>query len=197
MRPVINYRAMADAIDYYKKAGYEYVEVPWIVDEAAVNVTRPPGGTAFYVRVPDSKDHTCLVASAEQSFLQIRDELCPGRKYMTVSPCFRYEKFPDELHHQDFVKLELIAPLWKTDDHEPVLRDMVKTVLTFFNNRFVPSTEVQTDIGTDIVALGEELGSYGYREHETFRWVYGTGLAEPRMSQIRQLARDRADRMRV
>ena len=36
----------------------------------------------------------------------------------------------------------------------------------------------------DITADGIELGSYGVRECEFVRWIYGTGLAEPRFSTL-------------
>jgi hypothetical protein len=31
-----------------------------------------------------------------------------------------------------------------------------------------------------------EIGSYGMREYENFKWIYGTGMAEPRFSKARK-----------
>ena len=41
---------------------------------------------------------------------------------------------------------------------------------------------ISTDEGYDIVLNGIEVGSYGIRQHENLRWIYGTGIAEPRFS---------------
>lgn len=45
---------------------------------------------------------------------------------------------------------------------------------------------VASGIQKDIVFRGIELGSYGIREHKYLKWVYGTGLAEPRFSNVLQ-----------
>jgi len=39
----------------------------------------------------------------------------------------------------------------------------------------------------DIVTVNSniELGSYGIGSYENYKWVYGTGLAEPRLSQAK------------
>jgi hypothetical protein len=43
---------------------------------------------------------------------------------------------------------------------------------------------ITTKEGFDIEVGGHELGSYGIRKHEYLKWVYGTGCAEPRMSNL-------------
>lgn len=176
-QPKISWNRIAQAINYYTIKKYEYIEVPWMVDEETINITKPPQARLFDSFLGN------LVASGEQSFLAIREDLCPGRKYQCVTPCFRDEKY-DELHLPYFVKCELIHVLWKTDDADQALELMIRDAWNFITGITYTCTEVvKTDIGKDILTAGIEVGSYGYREHEGFRWIYGTGLAEPRMSQ--------------
>ena len=46
----------------------------------------------------------------------------------------------------------------------------------------VKTDDERSDESYDIESNGIELGSYGIRQHENITWVYGTGLAEPRLS---------------
>lgn len=183
---IINYELIAKAIHFYETyKKYKYIDVPWTVSKGSIDVTRPPGARPFFTH------SGYLVASGEQSFLEIRRELCPGRKYQCVTPCFRDEKY-DDLHFPYFLKNELIIPLWKDDSADEFVQQILKDAYSFFGgycNYPSPDT-VKTDIGFDIVIAGMEVGSYGYREHEGFRWVYGTGCAEPRFSQA-MIERDR------
>jgi hypothetical protein len=39
-----------------------------------------------------------------------------------------------------------------------------------------------TDDCMDLTINGIEVGSYGKREFKNIKWIYGTGLAEPRFS---------------
>jgi hypothetical protein len=177
---VIDYHKIARAIEFYKMLGYEYIEVPWMVSTASIDITKPPNATRF------DTWRGSLVASGEQSFLEIRDNLCPGRKYQCATPCFRDEKVVDDLHLPQFFKVELIVPLWKHDDAEPYFKQIVMDGLKFarhYNSSGNAVTWADTDIGQDILVEGIEIGSYGVREHEGFRWVYGTGIAEPRFTQ--------------
>lgn len=195
---MIDYKIIYEATEHYKRLGYNLIDVPWIVSEASVDSTKPPGATSFYVTDPGStkKHHQCLVASGEQSFVEVRADLCPGRKYQCVTPCFRHEKY-DELHLPWFMKCELILPLWKGDDVEKAVDTVLKDAYDFFR-RYASyegsPVKVRTDIGWDINMLGIEVGSYGYREYDGFRWVYGTGVAEPRLSYVRRKIDEEIDR---
>lgn len=179
----IDYGRIGRLVANYKLRGYEYIEVPWLVSQKSIDVTIPRECNRLDVMAVDPTFHRlrgCLIGSAEQAFLEIRNELCPARKYQTVTPCFRDER-QDELHHPWFMKLELIIPIWKTDDADYYLKTMIDDarIIAFGMN----AVQVKTDIGFDLTIAGIEVGSYGIREHEGFRWVYGTGLAEPRYSQ--------------
>jgi hypothetical protein len=172
----INYQRIGKAIEVYSGLGYNYIEVPWLIDQKSIDITKPPKCRYF------ATEFGHLIASGEQSFLQIRDELCPSRKYQTVTPCFRDDTV-DELHVRQFMKLELIVPLWKTDDAEKILQQMMGDAQRAMWG-CGPIEVVNTDPMTyDFTIRDIEVGSYGIREHQGFRWIYGTGMAEPRMSQ--------------
>lgn len=189
----IDYGRLALAKEFYSDQGFTYIEVPWIVRPGSVDVTLPSDKRRF-----DTLDGA-LVGSGEQSFFDMRDSLKPG-KYQTITPCFR-DEVVTEWNHRHFMKLELIQVLevarkpkdldqsqWKTL-YCVMVPYMMSVATAFFKmcsglNSLTPHlATVVTDIGYDIELNGVEVGSYGCREHDGFRWIYGTGCAEPRLSQ--------------
>lgn len=181
---MINWHLFSKAIISYTDLGYQLMEVPWLVDQRAINVTAPPGATPF--TVSGCGELNQLVGSAEQSFiyLALQDKLSPG-KYMALTPCFRNDK-EDELHHKYFMKLELIeVNNLSNKDWNPirssVMRD-AKLVLSQLTSKRIEVLD--TDIGADLIIDGIEIGSYGVRNYQGISWVYGTGLAEPRFSKV-------------
>lgn len=177
---MINYKLIQDSINYYEKKNFLRVESPWTVSEEVDNITKPPDKIAFQLKHNDK----CLVASGEQSFLYLYlKNFLPKGQFQTVTPCFRYEAF-DFLHTKYFIKNELI----KTDDVTPeALIKVVDTALEFYQEYFPSVKVVETNIGYDIEVEGRELGSYGIRECEFLKWIYGTGCAEPRTSSLIKL----------
>jgi len=175
---VIDWWLIGEAVSHYKREGFKYIEVPWFVSDAAVRVTMPPGRMGH--RTQDGP----LVGSAEQSFIQLmmNGTLPPG-KYVAATPCFRDDEV-DELHQRYFMKVELIQVCGSQDlKVENQLHEMVKQALGFFQSWYEGDYRiVKTDQELDIELNGIEIGSYGYREHEQFRWFFGTGLAEPRFT---------------
>lgn len=176
--PLINLRHIHDAISHYSTRRYSYIEVPWLVSKESLAITMPPGRRSFETFAG------CFVASGEQSFLHMREHLPPSWiGYQCVTPCFRDDD-PDELHRMWFLKNELMWVLEVDQDYTPILEQTIKDATEFFT-KYLPVKVIETDIGKDIVSLQNiELGSYGYREYDGFRWVYGTGCAEPRLSQV-------------
>ncbi|RLD76804.1 MAG: hypothetical protein DRJ15_14725 [Bacteroidetes bacterium] len=170
----IDYRKIVDALEFYQQLGYERLEVPWIVNEQAMAPTSPADASQYETW------RGMLVASAEQSFIAMMQDgnLPPGR-YVTCSPCFRDEEL-DEHHHYWFEKVELIDN--RTD---PSYQEMLGAAMGFFGRytHIRPETVSQEGKGIDILINGVEVGSYGIREYQGMRWVYGTGCAEPRLSQ--------------
>lgn len=164
---------------FYQSLGFPHCEVPWAVSTEAIDITLPSGATA----VPIKNDH--LVGSAEQSFLYLMlMNLLPKGKHQSLTPCFRDEPI-DELHQLYFMKLELIDTL-NVNQHG--LEYMLDCAESFFTlNCGIEVDRVRTRKGWDILdhKTGIELGSYGIRSHEKVGgWVYGTGLAEPRLSKV-------------
>ena len=180
----IDFSLIGAAQKFYQKAGFNLVAVPWVIDEAYVAETKP-AGVEFYSTLGG-----VLVASAEQSFIQMLDKGWdePGA-YQATTPCFRDENH-DGLHFPYFMKTELFDNNQVTQSR---LLEMVDIALTFFNtlNPGLAKVEEMGDGTFDIVGVktGVELGSYGIRERKNFVWIYGTGLALPRFEQVVQQER--------
>lgn len=176
---MIRWDRVAQAIDYYQKCGYTYVEAPWIVSRAAVDVTLPQGHDPH-----ETMDGT-LVGSAEQSFIHMAQTgvLQTGR-YVAATPCFRDDPV-DELHQRAFFKVELIElARWAIPWPNIRLTTMIADALGFFHS--LPGGKgahiITTKNGFDIELGGIELGSYGIRDHAQWVWIYGTGYADPRFT---------------
>lgn len=176
MKDSIDYEKIACAIAHYNRIGYERVDVPWLVSPECCDATRPKEARPFSTFAGN------LVASGEQSFISIMKDLCPRQKYMCVTPCFRDEKY-DELHLMQFIKVELIQVLWQDDDPNKFIKTITSDALSFFRPYASNHPKVEeTDLGIDIKINDIEVGSYGLRQFNGYRWIYGTGCAEPRLS---------------
>lgn len=174
---MIDYKIIADSIEYYEKKGFGRIEAPWTVSEYVDNITKPKDAVSFQLK----HNNKCLVASGEQSFLYLYlKDFLPKGSFQTTTPCFRYESF-DYSHSKYFIKNELI----KTDVvTEKELEKIINTCFNFFK-KYIPNLDVvETEIGFDIMYKENELGSYGIRENEYLKWIYATGCAEPRLSKI-------------
>ncbi len=171
----IDYGRLANAKEFYSTVGYEFIHLPWVVDVDIANITKPSELRNFYVK------EDVLVASGEQSFLQLslKENLEPGI-YQGVTPCFRDEGTIDRLHQPYFIKLELFQSI---DVNMENLGRMINDAQSFFSIYAIDTVKTITDDGFDInTKNGIELGSYGIREVNGFKWIYGTGLAEPRLT---------------
>lgn len=174
---MINYGIIQVSIEYYTNLGFQRIETPWMVSEYTDSLTRPEGVKPFTIEINKKN----LVASGEQSFLELHlKRYLPNGKYQTTTPCFRAEP-RDNLHCKTFIKNELII----TDDvNDKKLADMIENTLSFFKIYIPDAKVVETKIGFDIEVDGQELGSYGIREFDGFKYIYGTGCAEPRLSRL-------------
>lgn len=188
-QPAIDYRLLAEAIDFYSQQGYRYLETPWIVGHRFTEATKPAGRRDFYCL------DGYLVASGEQSFMSAMHSgaIEPGGKYQTVTPCFRDEAV-DELHQTWFLKLELIwyrpnlpvkygSVYCVMNDANSFMSRHIKTQRTSPGMCSEDPTSEHGAFTYDIESLeGIELGSYGYRRLLSEYWIYGTGLALPRFT---------------
>ena len=177
---MINYNNLAKSIDFYESQGYKRIESPWLVPPCIDDITKPKDKQHYMLKHNDK----CLVASGEQSFLYLYlKENLPLGKFQTITPCFRDERY-DLYHEKYFIKNELINTENVNDES---LDDMIESAMKFYMT-IVPEKNkvniVQTSTGFDIEYDNIELGSYGIRECEFLKWIYGTGCAEPRLSKI-------------
>lgn len=179
----VNYDNLARAQSGYKSLGYKYIEVPWLVSEAVNDITRPSWVAQYFV-TKNGKKKT-FIGSGEQGFLYLicKGYLAPGF-YQTITPCIRNDDF-DAWHTKYFMKNELIIFGHSEVTEEYILEGMIAAAKKIFTDLGMNRVLIdKTDEGYDITADGIELGSYGVRECEFVRWIYGTGLAEPRFSTL-------------
>lgn len=178
----INYFLLTDSLRYYQDIGFKYLNVNWSVDKGITAITKPKEKKDFYL------NDKCLVASGEQSFLDliINKNLQKG-KYCCITPCFRDESEIDYLHNTYFMKVELINTIDISTDS---LMTTINSCLLFFNNNGLECKIVQlSDNEFDIVDCknGIEIGSYGIRKYDDIEWIFATGLAEPRFTNVKRL----------
>lgn len=175
--PIIDYQKIADAQKFYKNHGFEEIAVPWVIQEEAYNSTRPEWAESFSTPIG------FLNASGEQSFIEL---MLAGQiiaRNLCITSCFRLDR-DDALHQKYFVKVELID----TNVSLKNLQDVIGIAEDFYE-RYVDIEVIKTDQGEhtyDIVDVKNkiELGSYGIRKFRDFEWIYGTGLALPRLDTV-------------
>lgn len=162
---------------FYKSKGFKYIDTPWLVDIEAYDSTTPESVSRFNVK------DKYLVASGEQSFIDMMSKKqLPNGRYCTTTPCFR-DDIEDNLHKRYFLKTELIDTL---NVSKSSLSDIIEICVEFFT-KFTDVSVIQTgNESYDIIDLDTkiELGSYGIRSVNNLKWVYATGLAEPRLSYV-------------
>lgn len=185
----MNWLRLAQAKEYYEEKGYKYVDLPWIVHSKAVDVTIPKDKKRFDVMLNSehpqhgswtTKPIGSLIGSGEQAFIQNIDALDDSGQYQTITPCFRDDE-EDELHQRQFMKLELFRLLGQEESANECLFKMAWDARFYFAQT-TSNDLIETQDGFDIEVNGIEVGSYGIRSFEGHRWIYGTGLAEPRFS---------------
>lgn len=180
----IDYMLLARACNFYRDAGFEQKEVPWIVSGEVSRSTSPIPGDGFSFVLADSRH---LVASGEQGFvsLALSDELQPGMRYFTVTPCFRDEEL-DATHSKCFMKLELFSVHSNASAAHTSSTKMLEIAREFFRlAKCYPEPRIEaTLIGYDLMCGTLEVGSYGVREIGGYHMAYGTGAALPRLSLV-------------
>jgi hypothetical protein len=175
---MINYKLLNDSIEFYNSKGFNRIEVPWMVTEYVDSLTRPKDAIPY--RVENKKKN--FIASGEQGFLYLYlKEYLPKGRFQAITPCMRNDTF-DYTHTKYFMKNELII----TDDVSwKSVQDITEYALEFFRGIFGSEIKrISLTNGYDIEYKGIELGSYGIRECDFLKWIYGTGCAEPRTSRL-------------
>tara|TARA_R110000868_G_scaffold218576_2_gene469243 strand:- start:165387 stop:165944 length:558 start_codon:yes stop_codon:yes gene_type:complete len=172
--PEVSWERLTQSLAFYKKQGFQYREMPWVVSTEATKATFP------------QRDETCatywgdLIGSSEQSFIQeLIDKSLPKGRYCALTPCFRLEHTINHISRPYFMKVELFQSI---DVNEDALHKTVDLCLNWFKE-LAPENSyevIATEDGYDINANGIEIGSYGIRTYKNFKWIYATGIAEPR-----------------
>jgi hypothetical protein len=181
---MINYNIIGESIKFYSGRGFQRIESPWTVSKYVDDITRPSDAVPFELKHNSKR----LVASGEQSFLYLYLKgFIPNGKFQTVTPCFRDDSFDAE-HSKYFIKNELIdtTEYKSLNGFENALSDMINEAGDFFKQYVDEIDFVKTKDGFDIVdhKFKTELGSYGIRRTSFLNWIYGTGCAEPRLSNV-------------
>lgn len=177
---MINYGLIDKALTYYQSRGFQRIESPWTVTKAVSDITRPEGAREWAI---EGKDKV-LVASGEQSFLYLYLKgFLPRGKFVTATPCFRDEPF-GPFHTKYFMKVELIDTLNVNLHGVDILTGIAMDFFTTLVGDPTLLTTTAVPGNTDINYDGIEIGSYGMRACPFLKWVYGTGLAEPRFSTL-------------
>jgi aspartyl/asparaginyl-tRNA synthetase len=176
--PHIDYKKILSAIDHYSLAGYSEIEAPWIVKYESYATTKLPQSRDFYTV------GGYLNASGEQSFIEMMRNGTQLTKNFCITPCFRNEEILDDIHHTYFLKLELIDTNVSIEN----LQTMIDHAVAYFT-KYLPLQILQTDtkgVAFDIIDSKNhiELGSYGIRRTKDFSWIYGTGVALPRLDTV-------------
>jgi Seryl-tRNA synthetase len=173
----IDWRRLADALEFYKAAGFIEVGVDWHVSPGIHQITCTNPSRMFHL-----KEYGVLVGSAEQAFIgmQLEGRLGPGR-YVALTPCFRDEGAEgDDLHGLYFAKVELYSTLPHPERELMALHAFAATFMWGQCNQQIDT--VPTEEGLDLEIGGVEVGSYSSRSFRGISWTCGTGLAEPRFS---------------
>lgn len=177
---MIDHTKIAAAEAFYESAGFRKVDVPWVVQREAYCATLPEHVLPFFTL------GGFLPASGEQSFIQLMiDGQLPEGKYQCTTPCFRDEPKYDELHLPYFYKVELIEVTAQAKSWIP-LAELACVFFSRYCETEIAYGKVLPFEENDVVEMSTqiELGSYGRRQYNNFMWSYGTGLAEPRLSQV-------------
>lgn len=177
---MIDYSKLSHAVLVAQSLGFKKVEVNWIIPGYIGDITRPENAHRISVRSEETHHNGELIASGETGLVHDRGKYTePDQRLMTVTPCFRSEPYYTHgLYEPWFMKLELMIAN-PTDDLKAATEVMsvAKTIMGTWTRKLVFDPVVGDLMLNDI-----EVGSYGIRGYEDFRWAYGTGLAEPRFT---------------
>lgn len=179
---MIDLKILNESILFWEHKNFKRIEVPWIIPSFYSNLTSPVKNDSAF----------SYVGSAEQSFLYLIDKctLLTG-SYQSLTPCFREEN-EDYLHKPYFLKNELIN-FNSINGNEYELMNILKHQKIFLEYIGFKNIQVEETLRSnsfDIISYdiltkdGIELGSYGIREFDFVKYVYGTACAEPRTSTL-------------
>lgn len=211
---MINYGIINDSIDFYSEYDFARVESPWTISSAISDITKPKGCGEFTIQ---EKNKVLVASGEQSFLALYNKGFLPKGQFQTVTPCFRDEAFTplstkyfikNELIVTDDISLKRLAfvvncarDFFRKYCLRPRLRDGYLCnpdepndvlIMDTVNGRNKIVTHVDTDDSYmypnyDLVYRGIELGSYGIRQCGFLTWIYGTGVAEPRLSRTMEM----------
>lgn len=204
----IDYSLIGKAVEWYQSCGYQPINVNWMVPPMFSLATWSNEGDQFKT-IDHQGFSKHLVGSAEQGFIEqaALGNIEYGKRYVSVSPCFRRGDNKHPTNMEWFMKVEL-SVMTKRDD-TLTYADLAVDARECFEKLGAEPVRLSyfydTERSLDIVHSFNhpdcpgmnyiELGSYGYRElsfpkgqpllqNDEFVVHYGTGLALPRFQLI-------------
>ena len=192
----IDYNLLNESVKYFQNKGFKQIEVPWIVNSNTTKITTDISSVIINYNNEITNVNNNLIGSAEQGFLQlIIENKLPFGKYQSISPCFRTEHDGyDNNHFPYFIKNELLI----YTDNKYIFTELSYLISDVVNlyNRYLQNVKRKETFGynsklqIDLMYNDIELGSYGIREINNEKYIYGTGLALPRFSQALKIFKD-------
>ena len=208
---MINYGIIQHSIEHYEQVGFQRVESPWTVTNPISDITRPKWAGEFTIK---EKEKVLVASGEQSFLAMYNKGFLPKGKFQTVTPCFRDEKFDalhtkyfikNELIITDDTSLFQLRLMvnqareffrdyclrLKKDDDFLIVANTIDDVLIVKTTSGKDIVVDEVDVNDtykwptyDLVYRGIELGSYGIRKCSFLTWIYGTGVAEPRLSQV-------------
>jgi len=208
---MIDYKIVVEAISFYEKHGYKYIDVPWSVSKEAMLITCPK---LFTEKDVLECNPSMFVTSGEQSFLEmILDDKLHEGKYCCAVPCFPSSvNSKDGLYFLDYFKVELIS-YYELGQHSFDLRrlffveEMANLCRSFMQNYRNENIQLVKNIDNELyhnsgteyscdLEISEKnfkLGSYSLKysnqqkrcsnqNNQIGYWVYGPGVVLPRIT---------------
>lgn len=207
---MVDWNNLADGLNYYKGLGYQEIDLSWTAPKDILMMTCP---AEYYIV---NSEVGPLVGSAEQSFIALHVEGKLNGRYVALTPCFRKER-QDLWHKQTFMKVELFSTHPSYDEYRTLREhafsyfeaqcvknkiDEKKLVLCDMYDKSNPSNRTKESglhdrYFSDINYNDIELGSYGLRSSylgdKKYKWVFATGVAEPRLSTVIKIEKQKQE----
>jgi hypothetical protein len=206
---MINYNIIGNSISYYEQKGFKRIESPWTVTKATSDITRPVGAAEFTI---SEKNKVLVASGEQSFLYLYNKDFLPKGKFQTVTPCFRNDVFDSlhtkyfikneliitddtskkQLQYiincaRDFFRIYCLQP--KLNDSYLMNIGEKDDVLIVETGNGGGTIVDEVDIKSpylypsyDLIYRGVELGSYGIRSCDYLTWIYGTGVAEPRLT---------------
>lgn len=178
---MIDYVNLSEAIEYYQGRSYIPVDIAWTADAEFINSVIRPDTYATY-----TPQLGLFLTDPVQGFLQWARETGKRGKFQATVPCFRAGEV-DRTHRPYFMVNELFINEDKCVTSNTLLTTIISDAMTLLAE-YTPVRLDQT--GEHAYSIVDDcydikLGAYGMVSDSPYgRYLYGTGMAEPRLSYV-------------